>query len=88
MSGSTTKTFFTLTSAPKHAAIALRASPGTRWRSATRRLNMPPLAPVACTAIGSRTALSSARQIITSVRSALSCAVSVRASDQPPMVAV
>jgi hypothetical protein len=40
-------TFLTLTSAPKQAAMALRASPGTRWRSATRRLNMPPLEAVA-----------------------------------------
>ena len=49
---------------------------------------MPPLEAVACTASGSRTAVSSARQIMTSVRNALSSAVSVRASDQPPMVEV
>ena len=47
MSGSTTNTFLTLASAPKQAAMALRASPGTRWRSATRTLNMPPLEVVA-----------------------------------------
>ncbi len=47
MSGSTTKTFLTLASAPKQAAMAFLASPGTRWRSATRRLNMPPLDVVA-----------------------------------------
>ena len=47
MSGSTTNTFLMLASALKQAAIALRASPGTRWRSETRMLNMPPLAGVA-----------------------------------------
>ena len=59
MSGSTTNTFFTFASAPRQARIALRASPGTRWRSDTRTLNMPPRADVAQTAIGSRTAISS-----------------------------
>ena len=47
MSGSTTNTCFTLVSAPKQAAMALRASPGTRWRIATRSVYMPPLEVVA-----------------------------------------
>ena len=47
MSGSTTNTCFTLVSAPKQAAMALRASPGTRWRIATRSVYMPPLDVVA-----------------------------------------
>ena len=68
--------------------MALRASPGTRWRSATRSVYMPPLDVVACTATGSRTAVSSARQTMISVRTLLSCAVSVRLSHRPPMVEV
>jgi len=88
MSGSTTNTFFTFTSAPKHAAMALRASPGTRWRNATRTLKFPPLDVVAWTATGSRTAFCSACQITTSVRTAVSAAVSVRLMARPPMVAV
>ena len=47
MSGSTTKTFLQLASAPMQAPMALRASPGTRWRSAMRTLNAPPLDVVA-----------------------------------------
>ena len=47
MSGSTTKTFFTLASEPNTAWIALRASPGARWRNATRTLKLPPLEVVA-----------------------------------------
>ncbi len=38
MSGSTTNTFLTLASEPNAAAMALRASPGTRWRIAMRTL--------------------------------------------------
>jgi hypothetical protein len=38
--------------------------------------------------MGSRTAVSSARQISTSVRSVHSCAVSVRLMVGPPMVSV
>ena len=68
--------------------MALRASPGTRWRSLTRSVYMPPLDGVACTASGSRTAVSSARQTITSVRTPLRSAVSVRESHLPPMLAV
>jgi hypothetical protein len=86
MSGSTTKMFFTLPSDAIAAAMALRASPGTRWRMAMRTLNMPPLAGVAKTRTGSRTAVSSARQIMTSLRMALSCAVSVRLMALPPML--
>src|SRR6266702_1327985 len=47
MSGSTTNTCLTLARQPNAAAMALRASPGTRWRRAIRRLYMPPLAGVA-----------------------------------------
>src|SRR5439155_842403 len=85
MSGSTTNTCLTLARQPNAAAMALRASPGTRWRRAMRRLYMPPLAGVANTALVSRTAVSSARHTITSVRSAFSCAVSVRPRFRPPM---
>src|SRR6266581_1531530 len=88
MSGSTTNTCFTLARQPNAAAMALRASPGTRCRRAMRRLYMPPLEGVAYTAFVSRTAVSSARQTITSVRSAFSCAVSVRPRLRPPIVAV
>ena len=42
MSGSTTNTFLILASEPNAARMALRASPGTRWRSEMRMLNMPP----------------------------------------------
>src|SRR5260221_8860209 len=88
MSGSTTNTCFTLARQPNAAAMALRASPGTRWRIAMRRLYIPPLAGVAYTAWVSRTAVSKARQTMTSVRSAFSCAVSVRPRFLPPIVAV
>ena len=68
--------------------MALRASPGTRWRIETRTLYMPPLDGVAKTPTGSRTAVSRARQAVTSVFTPLSCAVSVRTSYLPPMVEV
>jgi len=45
---------------PNTAAMALRASPGTRWVSATRMLYMPPLDGRRNTAAGSRTAVCSA----------------------------
>ncbi|MDT4860883.1 hypothetical protein FQZ97_954640 [compost metagenome] len=47
MSGSTTKTCLMLAWHENAAAIALRASPGTRCCMETRRLNMPPVAALA-----------------------------------------
>ncbi len=68
--------------------MALRASPGTRWRSETRTLYMPPDDAVQQTATGSRTACCSAFQIAASVLAEPSCAVSVQLSRAPPMVTV
>ena len=68
--------------------MALRASPGTRWRNETRTLYMPPDEGVANTATGSRTAVTRPAQAAVSVFTVVSCAVSVRASDLPPIVTV
>ena len=70
------------------AAMAFRASPGTRWRSETRTLYMPPLDGVAKIASGSRTDAISAAQAADSVFTVVSCAVSVEARCRPPMVKV
>jgi len=57
MSSSNTNTCLASAMLPNTAAMALRASPGTRWRSETRTLYMPPEDGVANTATGSRTAV-------------------------------
>src|SRR5262249_14787400 len=44
MSGSTTSTFLTFATEPNAAMMALRASPGTRWRTAMRTVMVPPVA--------------------------------------------
>ncbi len=44
MSGSSTNTFLTLACEPNAAMMALRASPGTRWRMAMRTFIVPPVA--------------------------------------------
>ena len=49
---------------------------------------MPPQEGVQYTASGSRTAVSSVLHAAASVRSAHTCAVSVRSRDRPPMVMV
>src|SRR3972149_1053292 len=53
---------------PNTAAIAFRASPGTRLSSATRTLNAPPLAGEAKIPRRPRTAVSSARHTVASAR--------------------
>ena len=88
ISASATKTCFTSALEPNTAAIALRASPGTRWRSETRALYIPPQEAVTQTATGSRKAVSSAFHSEISVFSAQIWAVSVRSIWRPPMVTV
>ncbi len=71
------------------AAMALRAlARHASWRMATRALKEPPDDVVADTATGSRTAVSSARQIVTSARIALSWVVSVQPICSPEIVDV
>src|SRR5438874_1439434 len=57
MSSSNTNTCLHSAILPNTAAMAFRASPGTRWRIETRTLYIPPLDGVAKHATGSRTAV-------------------------------
>ena len=88
MSSSNTNTCLASAMLPNTAAMALRASPGTRWRIETRTLYIPPLDGVAKHATGSRTAVTRPAQAADSVFTVVSCAVSVRPRCLPPMVTV
>ena len=89
MSSSNTNTCLASAMLPNTAAMALRASPGTRWRIETRTLYMPPLDGVAKhrDRLAHRGDERRPRRP-TSVFTVVSCAVSVRPRCLPPMVTV